>query len=194
MRNLKKTTDNELVILVLQQNAVANTELFYRYKSYINGFLYNKGINRHDSEDLAMVIFTKIFTKLNTFNSTKGSLKSWISTIINNTIIDYYRTNKNKHQTVYITLTNTDEKEYTFDVASTLPTDSNIITKESLELLYSAIRLLPLKYKNIIELLIEEKNNNEISKITGLNPNVIGVQKLRAIKQFKEILLTFKIN
>lgn len=194
MRNLKKISDSELVTLVLEQNTFANTELFCRYKSFINGFLYNKGVSQIDSEDLSMVIFGKIFSKINTFDIEKGSLKSWISRIVNNTIIDYYRSNKNKYQTVYISILNKNENEYTFDFASTLSSDSEIITKETLELLYSAIQQLPSKYKNIIELLIEDKNNHEISKITGINANAIGVQKLRALKQLKEILLTFKIN
>ena len=194
MRNLKKISDTELVTLVLEQNTFANTELFCRYKSLIKSILYNKGVNQTDSEDLSMVIFAKIFSKINTFDIEKGSLKSWISRIVNNTIIDYYRSNKNKYQTVYISLINNNENEFTFDFASTLSTDSEIITKETLELLYSAIQKLPSKYKNIVELLIEDKNNHEISKITGINANAIGVQKLRALKQLKEILLTFKIN
>lgn len=194
MRNLKKISDTELVKLVLEQNTFANTELFCRYKSLIKSILYNKGVNQTDSEDLSMVIFAKIFSKINTFDIEKGSLKSWISRIVNNTIIDYYRSNKNKYQTVYISLINNNENKYTFDFASTLSTDSEIITKETLELLYSAIQQLPSKYKNIVELLIEDKNNHEISKITGINANAIGVQKLRALKQLKEILLTFKIN
>ncbi len=193
MRNLKKLSDNELVNLVLNQNVSANTELFCRYKSFIKGCLYNKGISPIDSEDLSMVIFAKIFSKINTFDTQKGSLKSWISRIVNNTIIDYYRSNKNKYQTVYISLINNNENGYTFDFASTLSSDSDIITKETMDLLYSAIQQLPTKYKSIIELLIDEKNNNEISKITGINANAIGVQKLRALKQLKEILLTFKI-
>jgi RNA polymerase sigma-70 factor (ECF subfamily) len=192
MRNLKKLSDNELVGLVLNQNASANTELFCRYKSFIKGFLYNKGISQIDSEDLSMVIFAKIFSKINTFDIEKGSLKSWISRIINNTIIDYYRSNRNKYQTVYISLIN-NVSEYTFDFASTLSSDSKIISKENLDLLYTAIQQLPAKYRNIIELLIDEKNNNEISKITGIKANAIGVQKLRALKQLKEILLTFKM-
>lgn len=192
MRNLKKLSDNELVGLVLNQNASANAELFCRYKLFIKGFLYNKGISQIDSEDLSMVIFAKIFSKINTFDIEKGSLKSWISRIINNTIIDYYRSNNNKHQTVYISLIN-NVSGYTFDFASTLSSDSKIISKENLDLLYTAIQQLPAKYRNIIELLIDEKNNNEISKITGIKANAIGVQKLRALKQLKEILLTFKI-
>lgn len=193
MRNLKKLSDNELVGLVLNQNASANTELFRRYNSFIKGYLYNKGVCPIDSEDLSMVIFAKIFLKINSFDIQKGSLKSWISRIVNNTIIDYYRSNKNKYQTVYITLINNNEKGYAFDFASTLSSDSDIITKETMDLVYLAIQKLPPKYKNLIELLIDEKNNNEISKITGIKANSIGVQKLRALKQLKEILLTFKI-
>lgn len=191
MRSLKKLSDNELVGLVLNKNASANAELFCRYKSFIKGFLYNKGISQIDSEDLSMVIFAKIFSKINTFDTEKGSPKSWISRIINNTIIDYYRSN-NKYQTVYISLIN-NGSGYIFDFVSTLSSDSIIISKESLDLLYTAIQQLPAKYRNIIELLIDEKNNNEISKITGIKANAIGVQKLRALKQLKEILLTFKI-
>ncbi len=193
MGNLKKITDNELALLAMENNNNANTELFNRYYKYIRGILYYKGINTTDSEDLAMCIFSKIFKNIRKFNHQKSSLKSWITTITKNTIIDYFRTNKNKHQTVYFSLLESENnEEYTFDIASTLTSDAELITKENLNLLFSAIEHLPNKYKTIIELLIEEKNNSEISTITGISPNTIGVQKTRALKQLQDLLLTFK--
>jgi RNA polymerase sigma factor (sigma-70 family) len=194
MKEIKKMTDNQLVLLALEHNTLANTELFYRYQKFIKSFFYKKGIHETDSEDLLMVVYEKIFLKLKTFNHHKGSLKSWISSITNNTIIDYFRATKNKHQTVYITLIDNTENEYSFDFASETTTDSDIISKESIALLYTVIEQLPSKYKVLIELLIEEKNNNEIAILLGSTPNVIGVQKMRALIQLKKLLLTFKIN
>lgn len=190
MKELKNLTDSQLVQLALEQNPLANTKLFNDHKNLINYLIYKKGINQTDADDLLMIVFEKIYSKLLLFNGEKGSLKSWIITITNNTIIDYFRKNNNKYQTVYITLINSEENEYTFDFASSSKTDAEIITKESIALLYNVIDKLPNKYKSIIDLLIEDKNNNEIAQILETTPNAIGVQKMRALAQLKQLLVT----
>ena len=193
METLKNLNDRELANLVINNNAFANTELYNRYYKFITGKLYHNGIKQSDSEDLLMIIFSKIFEKINKFDTNKGSLTSWIGSITKNTIIDYFRKTKNRHQTIYLSLLQNNDEEYTFDIASSLLTDHQIITKENLTLVFNAINLLPNKYKTIIELLIEEKNNIEIAQITGITANAVGVQKTRALKQLQNLLLTFKL-
>lgn len=193
METLKNLNDRELANLVINNNAFANTELYNRYYKFITRKLYHNGIKQSDSEDLLMITFSKIFEKIKKFDTNKGSLTSWIGAITKNTIIDYFRKTKNRHQTIYLSLLQNNDEEYTFDIASSLLTDHQIITKENLTLVFNAINLLPNKYKTIIELLIEEKNNIEIAEITGITANAVGVQKTRALKQLQNLLLTFKL-
>lgn len=61
-------------------------------------------------------------------------------------------------------------------------------TDESLNQLYDAIKRLSEVDRGVILLYLEEKSYKEIAKITGTNPNNIGVRIKRIKKRLKKIL------
>ena len=70
-------------------------ENIYRdYYQKVLGFLYNKTSDRTLAEDLASDVFLKVYEKLDTFDSTKASLSTWIFTITRNTLTDHFRTRR----------------------------------------------------------------------------------------------------
>ena len=72
-----------------------NYEKFFRY------FL-SKIRNYQDSEELLNNMFIKVSKHLANFDSSKSSVTTWLYTIANNLIIDYWRSNKNKYTTISI--------------------------------------------------------------------------------------------
>ena len=73
------------------------TELFDTEKIYqefypkVYQFLVNRMGSVEDAEDMAQTVFLKVYTKLDTFDSTKSSLSTWIFNITRNTLIDHQR-------------------------------------------------------------------------------------------------------
>ncbi len=58
------------------------------------GYLTKKVSDRDLAEDLASDVFLKVYEKLDTFDAKKASLSTWIYTITQNRLKDYYRTRR----------------------------------------------------------------------------------------------------
>jgi len=68
--------------------------LYDKYIRKIYDFIYYRTHHKETAEDLTSICFTKALTKINNYNSEKGSFSSWLYRIARNTVIDHYRTKK----------------------------------------------------------------------------------------------------
>ena len=89
------------------------------------------------AEELTQDIFMKIHLKLDKYNSEDGKISTWIFTIANNTLIDYYRKRKLETVSIFNSLQKSGSIE--FDGDGLLRTDvmskvSNIETPEDVML------------------------------------------------------------
>lgn len=73
---------------------MTSEEIFRNYHDRVEHFIFGKVCDKFLAEDLTSVTFLKVYEKLATFDESKASISTWIFTIANNTVIDYYRTNK----------------------------------------------------------------------------------------------------
>ena len=68
-----------------------NTDQIYReYYPKVYQYLVNRMGSVHDAEDMAQTVFLKVCAKLDTFDSEKSSLSTWIFNITRNTLIDQF--------------------------------------------------------------------------------------------------------
>lgn len=73
---------------------IAAEEIYLTYKDKVSGYVHNKVENYHDAEDLISQVFLKVYQKLDTFDSNKASLSTWIYTITRNTVTDFFRAHR----------------------------------------------------------------------------------------------------
>lgn len=75
----------------------SQTELFDTEKIYkefypkVYQYLVNRLGNLHDAEDMAQMVFLKVYSKLDTFDASKSALSTWIFNITRNSLIDHQR-------------------------------------------------------------------------------------------------------
>lgn len=69
-------------------------KIYTEYHEKVAHYIAQKVPNPHDAEDLVSCVFVKVHQKLDTFDSGKASVSTWIYTIARNTVIDFYRTAK----------------------------------------------------------------------------------------------------
>lgn len=118
----------------------AREQVFIEYNLKVRNYLLGKVNNYHLAEDLCSEVFDKIYTKLDTFNSEKASMSTWIFTIARNTLIDYYRTN-------HVDL----ELKEDIDIETNQDEEDGLIcNKENLEKLADAIQKLNDKERKVI--------------------------------------------
>ena len=65
----------------------------------VYGICYRFTGNATDAEDLTQDLFIKLYTNLSSFDTSRGSLPVWITTMTRNMLVDSYRRNKNLRQT-----------------------------------------------------------------------------------------------
>lgn len=144
-------------------------------------FVYFRVGSKEDAEDLTEIIFVKIWKNISSYKQKGISFEAWVFRIARNTVIDHYRTKKQK-----ITL-NEDIKETVQDES---PTPEDILHDKMLkEVIFAKMKELPDSYREIIILkFIEEKDNKEISDILEKPIDHIRVLQSRALKALKTII------
>ncbi len=69
-------------------------EIYNAYYKKVYSFVLHKVSDQDMVEDLVSDIFLKVAANLDRFDVEKASVSTWLYTIANNTVLDYYRTRK----------------------------------------------------------------------------------------------------
>jgi len=162
------------------------TEIF----NYVNWKLQNI----HDSEDLTAKIFTKahrlIYAKNadHKFNPAKSDIKTWLRTIANSAIIDFYRTDhSDQYQAVSDFVNAEGDETFQFTASKTENADFNLENDVLKARLKKAFDTLKPKYKRIAILYF--LNDRDYSKIAEMCNVPMGTVK-GMINRIREMLQT----
>jgi len=134
--------------------------------------------NRHDSEDVLIIAFTKVFDKISCFEYRgENSLKKWIKTIVINESIRFLDQRKELQLVEdHLVL----ERE--------LPIENEALAIDTEEV-YSIIENMPVGYRTVFNLYaIEGYKHKEIAKKLEIDVNTSKSQYSRAKKQIQEKL------
>lgn len=113
------------------------TQIYQDYSQKVKGYILSKVNDYNLAEDLCSDVFVKVYEKLDTYDKNKASISTWIYTIARNTLIDYYRSNK-------------EELELKEEIAIPEEDDDEICTQDNLDKLASCLEKLNDREKNII--------------------------------------------
>lgn len=87
-------TEAQAIALCQKGNLTAFSTLYDEYIKPIYNFVFYKTHHKETAEDLVSIVFTKSLEKIQTFNSSKASFKTWLYQIARNTVTDHFRSNK----------------------------------------------------------------------------------------------------
>lgn len=151
-------SEKELVLSCQKWNLENFT---YLYDAHIDGvyrFVYLKVFNKEVAEDLTSDIFFKALSKINSYNPDKwASFKTWIYKIAYNTVIDYFRVNKE----------NVDIEEVVETIPSSEDIGETIDNKDKIRKILAYLDSVDPKVKKIIILRFwDDLSFKEISEIT----------------------------
>ena len=161
-------------------------DLVNEHQREIIGFHYCFVGNLADAEDLAQETFIKVYKKINTLKDHKKA-KSWLYSIARNTVIDFFRKNKNKEIALSDALL--DSIAQTTTAAYQEKAISNEISKE----LDRCIDRLVKEDRAIVRLLYYEGfSYKEIADLLNINENTLKSRLHRARKVLLEMIRTSK--
>jgi RNA polymerase sigma-70 factor (ECF subfamily) len=80
-------------------DSAAWAELVRAHHKRVYGLCYRFTGSSPDAEDLTQDVFLKIYSNLGSFDTTRGSLQVWITTMTRNLLVDNFRRTKNQRAT-----------------------------------------------------------------------------------------------
>jgi len=175
--------DKELVDTIAQiQNGSqkAQTKLINYFWDDVFSFILKKVQDRTIADELTVAVFAKILTKLN-FYDENFQFKTWILTIAQNSVIDYWR--KKSREEVF-----TDDFKDVKNEFEKSP-EELLISKQQQQHIVSTIASMDTQYRKIIELrFFEEKSIKEIAETLNISVANTKVRIMRAKKILAELL------
>jgi RNA polymerase sigma-70 factor (ECF subfamily) len=171
----------ELILLAKDGDKEAFEEVYSTYYIPLYRYILNRIKDRRESEDMAQVVFMKIWNSLPTWDGSHTSPLSFFFTVARNTLIDYFRKNARRKEIV------SDEVVEKFaEHADSGENQSK--TRELGEILRDAISKLSEDQQEIINLFYaHDRTYEEIAEITGKREDAIRQTHSRAIKKLREL-------
>lgn len=175
-------TEQSIIAGCLQNDPLAQRELYNRYSPKMLSVCYRFAQNREDAEDMLQEGFIKVFTQIHTFQN-KGSFEGWIRRIIIHTCINLLKKNKKFHEQLSLEYAETVQfKE------ETIP--SMMQARQVVE----CIRQLPLGYRTVLNLYaIEGFSHKEIGTMLDIEESTSRSQYTRAKNMLETMLIRKRI-
>lgn len=180
---MEELTDNQIIERVRRGETNLFNELVLRYQNKIFAYIYKIVNHKEEAEDIVQETFIKVYKNLNSFDADK-KFSSWLYRISHNETINYLKKNKKVNVLYY------EDNSYLLNL---LKTEKNLIKEliieEDDQKLKTALKKLPLKYKEVIVLkYLEDKSYEEIAQILHKPIATVGTLINRAKSQLKKIL------
>lgn len=74
-------------------NQMSFEQVYNKFHNLVKNWLAYKIKSKDDAEELANDVMLKVFNHYGEFDASKAALQTWVFTITNNTLTDYYRKN-----------------------------------------------------------------------------------------------------
>jgi RNA polymerase sigma-70 factor (ECF subfamily) len=183
MTDASKTTNNNIKF----------EDVYIEYYPLISTFLRSKIKNEVERDVILEKVFDKVLEHLSAYSCSKGQLNTWIYTIVNNKVRDYFRKVKTDNVRFVHTsdLVNSEGKP-NFDIESNSDEANEPIENNELHRkIRRAIRTLrPIEKTVAILRLIKEYSYSEIAETLDIPENSVKVYLMRAKESLQSVLKT----
>ncbi|MBS1548591.1 MAG: sigma-70 family RNA polymerase sigma factor [Bacteroidetes bacterium] len=175
----------KLIRLAIQKDQKSQTQLINTYWEVVFSFIMKKVQDVQISDELTVSVFTKVLAKLNLYDP-DFQFKTWLLTIAQNTVIDFWRKNNNTQETI------SENWHEAKDLIVQSPEDL-LISEEEQQKIHHIISGMDSHYQKIIQLrFYEEKSIKEIAEELNLTIANTKVRIMRAKKILAELLREYK--
>lgn len=182
---VKDLGDSELVSYILKKHQENYHEIINRYQKKLFSYLYRLVRNKEEVEDILQNVFVKVFKNLDSFDPAK-KFSPWIYRIAHNEAVNFLKRRSKKQFISWEDMANENKSEARSEEKS--PFDE-WISKESGREVRKAMKALPAKYKEILEMrYFQEKSYQEISRAIRKPVNTVGTLLSRSKKKLLGII------
>ena len=160
--------------------------VYEKYFSDIYNFIYGQILHRERAEDLVSDVFVKAMTNYERFDPSRASVRTWLTNIARNTLIDDYRKNS-----IRKSVSLDDEDNYTEPSYE----DEYMVLKEDDEReVYRILSLLSETERELAGMIyFQNMKNNEIGEILGINAKAVSERRRRLLAKCRKLAGDFTL-
>lgn len=171
--------DDDFVLNAMKGDQKAYKMLMDKYQKPLYFHVLKMVKDPEQVEDLVQEAFMKAFNNIQSYN-TNYAFSTWLYRITTNHTIDYLRKRKLKTTSIHNPI-RTKDGEIEIEISSENETDRLIIRKERKAIIHEAIRNLPKKYRQVIEMRhLDEMSYDEIAEELDLPLGTVKAHIFRA--------------
>lgn len=159
--------------------------LFKKHYQSVNRYIFKRVLNVQLAEDMAMDVFAVCWENIESFDSAKASFQTWLYTIVNNKLKNYYRSKKD--------VSELDENLAVEDFSYAVDSAGQLDYLRS-HLAIALEELSEPQRKIVVYKYFKNKNSNEIALLLGMTPSNVRVQLKRAIDNLKKYFIKENIR
>ncbi|WP_439504613.1 RNA polymerase sigma factor [Sediminibacterium sp.] len=178
MENKLQYSESELVLLLTQQNEAAFSYLYDNYSGALFASILSIVNNQEAAADTLQEVFIKIFRQIQSYDSSKGRLYTWMLNIARNAAIDTTRSKGFQK-----TQQNQELSENVYDLSGSAEIKTDDIGLKKL------VHSLRPEWKVLVELAyFEGYTQDEISKMLNIPLGTIKTRLRAALKELHKLI------
>ena len=193
----KDTEDVILIQNILNGNRQAEEQFFKKYQKIVKDFIRSKFPKQkaEDIDDFTSEILIKVFEKLKSIDTEKGSVKTWILAITKNYIKDAYSKNSVSFTSTFnncgINISNNAAQNLTFNGESTAWAIGNVCQTSNINGTLSVSNNASFSVSNAVEF----ENCDAINYIsTQISPTDYGLLNMKYIQGYSHCEIGKEFN
>jgi len=185
----------ELVAKAQAGDAEAFGSIYKAYHDSVLRYCYYRVKSLVHAEDICAEVFTRAFTRINTFQWQGKDFGAWLTTIARNLVADHFKRNSTRSEVTVESLTDANGAALYGEVATgnSLDPVENLLQKELAESMHYAIELLnPLQRECIKLRFYDGLSCQETALKMGRNEGAVKTLQYRAVRTLGRILSRYK--
>lgn len=179
MRN--EISEEEIALIKSAQagSELAFSQLFYKYKPFVDNLLYTYIKDRDEARDITNIVFLRVKEKLSKFTS-YSTFGGWLRILTKNVAIDYLRTVKDSYSL---------QDDIFVHDTSYEDTENSYVNKMTYEKLLEMFNTIPPSYREACRLFYEENMTiAQISEALGISKGTVKSYLFRLRKILRKQL------
>ena len=154
--------------------------VYEKYFSDIYNFVYAQLLHREKTEDLVSDTFIKAMTHYDSYDPSKASVRTWLTNIARNTVIDEFRRNRIRLHTSL-----DDEENF---VEPSAEDEYGIFAEENEREVYQLLSMLSPEERELAGMLYFQKmKNSEIGEMLGINAKAVSERHRRLLVKLRKL-------
>ncbi|MCL2081987.1 MAG: sigma-70 family RNA polymerase sigma factor [Oscillospiraceae bacterium] len=148
-------------------------EIYNESFSRIYNYIFFRVRNTWDAEDLTADVFVKAFEYIDSFDSEKGKISTWLGSIARNILNDYFRRSSVRSSLL---------TEFPEDMSAGIDIDDECLTREAVRVLFEQMKTLPELHQEIMSMkYMLCLKNSEIAEVLSMSEGNVKVTVHRII-------------